>query len=324
MRNASGKGFPVKPEKWVLLPLLAFSLIFSQAPSVPAPASPAAESSPAGTFSYKPLDQLVGQRFIFRSMKTAKQRQTGYLGFDYDYNPDYREYLGRAVKIIGIEGSKYFPRIRIAVEDNLKEFVIITQSGSMDAFIYVPDVDAARAQWLNATLWYKSSDLPCCYQETTDSVGSITLRKFSPLKVVDVGASWDVARPVRFTVQTPDGRQGFVDVNVSGINVPRAVRGQNRVEDLFFNQDPRTVYSWPENVWSAIDSGNVIVGMTPEQARMSWGAPKSTGSDGPDREQWTYASGSTLHFENGQLASIEEAPKPDDNAPPDGYPKPDP
>ena len=306
------------------LVLMAFSPLFSQDANQ-AQSPPAANSTPTTTslFPFRPLDQLVGQRFVFRPMMTAKQQQTGYLGFDFDYNPDYREYLGRSIKILSIGGSKYFPKIQVAVEDNLKEFTIITEGGSMNAFVFIPDVEAAKAQWTNATLWYKGDNLICCYQEDADSLALVKVKKLSQVKVVDVGVSWDPTRPIRFTVQTTAGQQGFVDVNVSGTNVSRAVRGQNRFDDLFFSQDPRTLFAWPDSIWSAIRSGNVIVGMTPEQAKMAWGTPKSTGSDGPDREAWTYASGNTVHFENGVVTGID-APRTDDAVTPDGYPKPDP
>jgi len=257
----------------------------------------------------------------------VKDQQIGYLGFDFDYNPGYIEYHGRTVKILSIGGSRYFPKIQIALEDNQKEFTIITQGGAMESFIYVPDIEAAKAQWLNATLWYKNNSIPCCYQEAIDSMGAIPVKKYSPVRVIDVGASWDNTRPIRFTVQTPDGQQGFVDVNVSGINVPHAVRGQNRITDLFYNQDPHTLFNWPANIWSAIDSGNVDIGMTTQQVRMSWGSPKDTSTDGPGRSQWNYASGSSLHFEDDLLMGIDAPPpktQDDGTVIPDGYPKPDP
>ena len=61
---------------------------------------------------------------------------------------------------------------------------------------------------------------------------------------------------------------------------------------------------------NAIASSEVRIGMTADQARMSWGRPISinaSGSKSGRREQWVYDRGSNpsqyLYFENGILTS---------------------
>ena len=61
-------------------------------------------------------------------------------------------------------------------------------------------------------------------------------------------------------------------------------------------------------MWAAIEEEKVFMGMTEDQALMSWGNPKTvnrtvTGS-GVD-EQWVYGSSSYLYFKKGLLSSIQ-------------------
>ncbi len=68
------------------------------------------------------------------------------------------------------------------------------------------------------------------------------------------------------------------------------------------------MYQWSNRIWSAIEEGNVFVGMSIEQARMSWGKPKKvnkTVNQNIVHEQWVYDNGNYLYFENGVLTTIQ-------------------
>lgn len=63
-----------------------------------------------------------------------------------------------------------------------------------------------------------------------------------------------------------------------------------------------------ETIGNYILSGKVVVGMTREQCRESWGSPNrvnKTTTAYTLREQWVYSSSRYLYFENGVLTTIQ-------------------
>jgi hypothetical protein len=78
---------------------------------------------------------------------------------------------------------------------------------------------------------------------------------------------------------------------------------------IFSSTSPRKLHpKWSERIWKAIEKGSAIIGMTEEQARMSWGEPDNVNRTTTRRgtsEQWVYGSGSYLYFTNGILDSIQ-------------------
>jgi hypothetical protein len=108
----------------------------------------------------------------------------------------------------------------------------------------------------------------------------------------------------RFILKAPSGEEGFMDVSLSGTNSG----DKGDFNDYFLTEDPRKTHRWPEKVWSTIEEKKVFIGMTAEQACMSWGKPKDinrTISGGNVREQWVYRGRSYLYFENEILTGIQ-------------------
>ncbi|HEY8460187.1 MAG TPA: hypothetical protein VIM99_07390, partial [Blastocatellia bacterium] len=114
---------------------------------------------------------------------------------------------------------------------------------------------------------------------------------------------WDEEKPVRFKLETPDGKQGFVDLNLSGTNVQKEVRHLSRFEDSLMTEDPRLKYKWTAAVWSAIEKGQVYAGMTEEQVKMSWGEPEKVARTAAGAV-WTYRAGS-LVFRKGVMTGSQ-------------------
>ena len=57
------------------------------------------------------------------------------------------------------------------------------------------------------------------------------------------------------------------------------------------SRDRAAFESWPAEVRSAIEAGEVRAGFTPQQVRMAWGEPSHVRTeirDGSDWERWTY------------------------------------
>lgn len=86
---------------------------------------------------------------------------------------------------------------------------------SIKGMALADDIENARQQWAGKTLWVKAMMISS-YDEQNDALTMLRVRKYAPFKVVDVAPGWDEEKPVRFTLQTPDGKRGFVDLNLSG------------------------------------------------------------------------------------------------------------
>ncbi|HEX5086043.1 MAG TPA: hypothetical protein VFY40_28750, partial [Blastocatellia bacterium] len=113
----------------------------------------------------------------------------------------------------------------------------------------------------------------------------------------------DEEKPVRLKLETPDGKQGFVDLNLSGTNVQKDARHLSRFEANFMAEDPKLKYKWRADVWSAIEKGQVYAGMTQEQVKMSWGEPEKVARTAAG-EVWTYPAGALI-FRKGVLTGSQ-------------------
>lgn len=110
-----------------------------------------------------------------------------------------------------------------------------------------------------------------------------------------------LANNVRIQLKNPQNELFEID---SDIDI-------NSIELLSISADFITIppkQKYPHvRYWEMIKKGIVKIGMTKQEARLSWGEPsdinKTSGSWGT-HEQWVY-SGSYLYFENGKLTSIQ-------------------
>jgi len=173
---------------------------------------------------------------------------------------------------------------------------------SIKGLLLLDDLEKARQAWRGQTLWYKQLSLST-YDEQTDRLGSLNVKKYAPVKVVEINPGWDEEKPLRFILESGSGRLGFVDVNLSGTNVHREVRHLSRFEELFLTEDPKQKYKWPVGIWQAIENNRVITSMSAEQVRMSWGEPEKTTRTAAG-EQWAYTAG-VLTFKNGVLVNMQ-------------------
>jgi hypothetical protein len=94
---------------------------------------------------------------------------------------------------------------------------------------------------------------------------------------------------------------------------------------------PDEIKDYPPAVQEQIRQANVIVGMTPQQVRYSWGSPTTVNMlplslDGKLREEWLYSSSifvqRRLLFVDGKLFDIFPEPKPAPAPVPEPQPEP--
>jgi len=274
------------------------------------------KTSQIDPLSFRPIEKWVGEKFIFLPTNKSLQR-FGYQNFSHGFNgstsfnhPTYKECVGRIGTIVKASDS-YYEGVAIKMDDNGQIYTSsgtnsINSTDNIDHIAPVADIDYARKKWLGTTLWYRSKGLST-YNEDTEKFGTIKIKKYSPVKVINIVLGWSAVQPIRFILQTPSGDEGFVDFHLSGTNIPYMFRDLLRFEDYFFTKDPKKIYKWFSKVWTAIEAEKVFIGMTAEQARMSWGKPddvNKTITGNVKYEQWVYA-GSYLYFKNDILSSIQ-------------------
>lgn len=99
-----------------------------------------------------------------------------------------------------------------------------------------------------------------------------------------------------FVVFTESGRTGEFAAPVAIID------GENstwQCDDIFFYQDPKTLYHWPADVWQAVAQHTAKQGMSEMQATMALGNLQQSGSKDPGNRTVSYTTidqGQTHHY----------------------------
>lgn len=272
------------------------------------PTEDRAVSSP---LSYRPIEKLVGEQFIFlpnlkRLQKYGYQKCTG--GNGEFGNPLYSEAVGRIGTIMKVVKDKTIHRVVIEMLDNKQTYECEAYSESIDGLGSIQDLDDAKHKWKGRTIWFKAGTVST-YNADDDSFGELKVKRLSKGLITNVAAAWNASSPVRILIKLETGEEGFKDINASGTNVSEVLRNKPRFEDYFFSIDPKSMYQWPKNIWEAIEDGKVRIGMSKEQVSLSWGKPKSinkTVTENSASEQWVYRDGSYLYFTDGIVRSIQQ------------------
>lgn len=252
-------------------------------------------------FPFHPVNSWAGKRFIF--LPKPKSSSSGTYE-DFSSEVSHKKYAGRTARVVSASDFNVRAYIEFEMEDDgekLRAFTVANKE-SVRGMALADDIENARKQWAGKTLWVKVLMISN-YDEQNDALTMVRVRKFSPLKVVEVAAGWDEEKPVRFTLETPEGKRGFIDLNLSGTNVQKDARHLSRFEDHLLVENPRLKYKWRADVWKAIENGQIYAGMTAEQVKMSWGDPDKTTRTAAG-ELWSYQSG-TLIIKNGVMTGSQ-------------------
>ena len=252
-------------------------------------------------FPYHPIGSWVGKRFIF--LPKPKGSESGTYE-DFSRSVTHQKYAGRVACVVSADASGASAYIEFEMEDDGERLRVFTVANkeSVRGMAFLDDIENARKQWAGKTVWGKMLMISS-YDEQSGAITMTAVKKFGPLKVVDVVPGWDEEKPARFKLETPDGKQGFVDLNLSGTNVQKEIRHLSRFEDRLLAENPRLIYKWKADVWAAIEKGQVYQGMTEEQVKMSWGEPEKVTRTAAG-EVWTYISGA-LVFNKGILSGSQ-------------------
>jgi hypothetical protein len=266
----------------------------------------------------------VGLQFVVLP-KDKAVRDRGYPEFEgmaprYGH-PSYDQFAGRTVIVTKVEWQQY------SLSPNRSGWIVtfardkegpfyttcaVPRPGEsrddavVGSFVLLQDLQLAREAYLNRRYWPRVPRMPVLNQDGV-SVGAETLafNKFEPVTVTDVLASPNAEAPVRIVVSNGSDREGYFDIAMSDTN--RGAKGKTGIPpQILSNDDPKLAHNWPEGVWTAIESGEALPGMTTDQVRLSLGEPVSvsqTVTAGGTREQWAYGDGKFFYFYDGVLAT---------------------
>ncbi|MGD8454265.1 MAG: hypothetical protein PVJ57_20830 [Phycisphaerae bacterium] len=264
-----------------------------------------------GQFPYVPIADWKGQKMQFLESSASLQR-FGYHGFKGGQGefgqPTYAETVGRIGTVVDVayDGVVLYT-ISLRMDDNGQVYEATAYGESIDSVAPLADIEKARAIWKGKSLWTSRNEL-VTYDPRTETFGTVADSRYAHVRVIDVVPGWYNHQPVRFILELASGERGFLDCQLSGTNVSEILRREWEFAEHFFLEDPRRLFPYDERTWSAIQKGSVFIGMTPEQARLSWGDPKdvhrTTTAEGR-REQWVYGLGTYLYFVNGRLDAIQ-------------------
>lgn len=311
----------------------------------PAPTASSLPPCPTEAGSWLPIRCWQGKKFIFLPREKSLQ-EFGYSSFHYGSGAGpsvaYMDAVGKLATVTAVkfEDQPYIGKlwtIALKMDETGRQVTTSTtlmdkgdlDSGRVDGIAQFSDLQAAR-QKLKGQDFYIM--LPRLLPPDTEREPFIQYPHYSKVKIADVLAGNSELKPVRIVVQFPDGKEGYVDVGPqgtgsSGTNADG--KGSPPVYDTFdrhFSKtDPRAVHAWPAKIWSAIEAGTVVVGMTKEQmlfsitGSISMNDPSPFGGlvrninrttqNGHAREQWVMDPSTGyryLYFEDQVLTAIQD------------------
>ncbi len=174
----------------------------------------------------------------------------------------------------------------------------------MKKIVYLDEVDKVKELLVGKTLYILTGEW-MKEDEKGREVKSEGNPKYVAVTVTSVGlGTQDGPSKVVFK-QVGATKEGYLNIRLSGINQSSGLFGID-FDDAFQFEDIRKNYPKikPE-IWTVIQNESMRIGMTKEEAELSWGKPKELHINGTS-EEWIYDSSGTLFFNKGLLVKIEE------------------
>ena len=277
----------------------------SGAADVTHPLSPNADQAP----STREFPDWIGMKLIFKPAP-PELRKFGYQALRRDptriESLPYDPWVGKVLTVTGIERDTYPMGVNFTADNGERLRLVIDRSRpTLDGLAPFDDISFAKQKWAGKSLWLGRRAVVRGLDEATIEI--LSVKPFTRVEVQDVTASTDSFRPVRFIVKASVGQVGFVDAQLTGTNVSDRLR--QPFDDFFLTDDPRKSRPWPKKIWSAIENGEVLVGMTTDQATMSWGRPRDINSTTTTQgtwSQWVYEGDRYFYTDNGKVTAVQE------------------
>lgn len=277
-----------------------------------------------------PVRCWAGQKFLVLPM-ASEFRHYGYQMFnrsgDMSAHASYDELAGKIVTVTDVrwEADALIPDLSgwvITFKSDDAGNAYTTRAGALpgktpddatvEGLALLRDMKAAAESYRGKTYWITQGWLPQLGENGSISFSNtVTYKKYMPVTVTDILASYSNYQPIRVVVRNDAGQEGYFDMAASQTNRQHSSLdkvGAEAFEQYLVTTDPKLAHKWPAKIWDDIENQKVFVGMTAEQARMSWGEPSMvnrTTLAGRSEEQWVYGSRGYLYVTNGTVSAIQ-------------------
>lgn len=271
----------------------------------------------------KTLDQLLGEKVVFVA-ETKRLQRYGYQSFHWVQNSSasvpYEALVGKVGTVTEIQprptGALNFRRVIIKLESSDQAVMTNALNDRIPDVTLLTDIEEGRKRWVGKTLWYKSKYV----RPSTDAepLEWRLVKKFQPATILNVMVGAGQAGAIDFVLQFKDGQEGLAAVTLSASNtapefletLKRLGKKECSLDAMFFTEDPRLTRKWHADVWSAIENGQILVGMTVDQVILAWGEPKSvnnTKNEMLNLSQWVYSGNRYLYIDgSGKVTTIQQ------------------
>ena len=173
-------------------------------------------------FPYHPIGSWPGKRFVFLPRPNGSESGTYE---DFTRAVTHQKYAGRVARVVSADDSGARAYIEFEMEDDGEKLRVFTVAGkeSVRGMALLDDIENARKQWAGKTVWSKMLMISS-YDEQSGAITMTPVKKFGPLKVVDVIPGWDEEKPVRLKALSINNCYNFLPFQVSRFYASRKHR----------------------------------------------------------------------------------------------------
>ncbi len=239
-----------------------------------------------GPVPYRTPEQTIGEDYVVAPPPSKGDEWDSFLNFAHNYEKVlYKDVFKEKFILIRIEDGKtgYFKNedgkeYRSRIADNVHFFGLFP----------VKDLEAARAMFLNKTLWIKDYHAQV-YHGKEDQYVDTLISTFQPVTVTDISIGRSTDLPLVFTIRTRTGKIACYGIDISGTNTYR--QPQLFLENNFYLKDPKLTYHFSPAVWRQIEAGETPMGMAADAFELVMGKPTHINRSrvgNTFHEQWVY------------------------------------
>ncbi|WP_460679239.1 hypothetical protein [Mucilaginibacter koreensis] len=255
---------------------------------------------PYGPLPYRELDQTIGETYIVLLTGNNSFPESDVIKkADEPRKPVlFKDLIGKKMKLMSIEGRKGNFKDSLGVD-----YTCSIIDNTFPEIAPLKDIEDARSLLVGKTLWLNKDKAFASALPNGILSNEIELNRFEPVKIISVSTGTNNNRPVILKFKTAKGKEAVLKADVSGTNTDHDP--QYVFNNIFFTQDPKTIYHFTPAIWEAVKNMSTPKGMPADAFELVIGKPDHINSSQvghTSRQQWVYGKDNKLffYFENGK------------------------
>lgn len=214
---------------------------------------------------------------------------------------------GKEIQLISITKSEFgqtFFGAKLTGQDGMIVASSYDAINPLRGLVPKVEVERAKRELQGKTLWLRTNRL-LTYDAITGKIESHQVKRLQPVNVdrVVLGSPTD---SIRLILRTENGEQFFQEYTcLKGLF--REI-GAHNFENLFYQEDPKKMFAWPDDIVRLIEDSKIQFGMTQPQVIAAWDEPQkknTVSTRGVVLEQWIYGD-QFIYFEDGKYIDYQE------------------